>query len=74
MDAVYGKNGIKTRKLTDDNVGKIMLVIEKVMRFQPALIIAGCTEIELALAGRKWDCPVVFPLDLLAREIVKTAY
>lgn len=74
MDAVYGINGIKTRKLTVDNVGQILLAIENLMKFKPGVIIAGCTEIELALTGRNWDCPIVLPLDLLAREIVKTAY
>lgn len=40
----------------------------------PGAVIAGCTEVELALQGAAQDIPVFFPMDLLAEEIVNVAW
>ncbi len=40
----------------------------------PAAVIAGCTEIELALSRVQTPWPVVQPMDLLAEEIVERAW
>ncbi len=40
----------------------------------PAAAIAGCTEVELALTGASLPYPVIFPMELLAREIVDRAW
>jgi len=41
---------------------------------RPAAVIAGCTEVELALSSGQNPWPVVFPMDLLAQEIVHEAW
>lgn len=40
----------------------------------PAAVIAGCTEVELALEGADAPIPVLRPMDLLAEEIVARAW
>jgi aspartate racemase len=40
----------------------------------PVALIAGCTEVELALAGADSPVPVLLPMDLLASEIVAQAW
>jgi aspartate racemase len=40
----------------------------------PAAVIAGCTEVELALEGAETSIPVLRPMDLLAEEIVARAW
>jgi aspartate racemase len=40
----------------------------------PAAIIAGCTEVELALEGADTALPIFLPMDLLAEEIVALAW
>jgi aspartate racemase len=40
----------------------------------PAAVIAGCTEVELALEGAGISLPVLLPMDLLAEEIVERAW
>jgi aspartate racemase len=73
MEAVYGIAGIKNRKLNDVNRKKIESALKEVLKFQPKVTIAGCTEIELALKGTESETRIIYPLDLLAREIVKIA-
>jgi len=41
---------------------------------QPAAVVAGCTEIELALAQAETPYPIILPMDLLAQEIVAVAW
>jgi aspartate racemase len=40
----------------------------------PAALIAGCTEVELALEGADSPIPIFCPMDLLAQEIVDRAW
>jgi aspartate racemase len=40
----------------------------------PVALIAGCTEVELALTGASTPVPVLLPMDLLAREVVNEAW
>lgn len=40
----------------------------------PAALIAGCTEVELALDGAESPIPIFCPMDLLAQEIVDRAW
>jgi aspartate racemase len=40
----------------------------------PAAVIAGCTEVELALAEAQTSYPVILPMELLAQEIVDRAW
>jgi aspartate racemase len=44
------------------------------LRPEPLAVIAGCTEVELALAGAETSFPVILPMTLLAQEIVDRAW
>jgi aspartate racemase len=73
MEAVYGKEGIKSDTVSVKNINKISKATEEVMHQHPALIIAGCTEIELAMQQMTAPIPVVSPMELLAVEIIRLA-
>lgn len=46
----------------------------RAMGASPAAVIAGCTEVELALAAGENPWPVLCPMELLAQEIVDRAW
>jgi aspartate racemase len=73
MEAIYGKNGIKARGNTPENQKKLMEAIDSLVEQQPKAIIAGCTEVELALEGIELQVPIFYPLDILANEILLQA-
>lgn len=54
--------------------GKKLLAAAEALRPRPAAVIAGCTEVELALSASATPWPVVFPMELLAQEIVDRAW
>ncbi len=73
MEAIYGEEGIKVRGVQAPNVGNIRRVIQHYVPQKPGAIIAGCTEIELALNDFEYDIPILKPLHLLAKAIVQRA-
>jgi aspartate/glutamate racemase len=73
MEAVYGRGGIKSDSVSAQNKNKISKALEEVAQQHPAMIIAGCTEIELALKKMSITMPVLYPMDLLAAEIIRMA-
>jgi len=73
MGTVYGENGIKALGKTPENQKKLLEVIDLLIKGQPKAIIAGCTEVELALAGVELQIPIFYPLDILANEIIEQA-
>jgi len=44
------------------------------LRPEPAAVVAGCTEVELALSGAEPPFPVILPMALLAQEVVDRAW
>lgn len=71
MAAVYGEQGIKSGGELSLNRTKILKAIESLEHKEPAVVVAGCTEVGLAVEGASVRVPVVNPLDILAREIVR---
>lgn len=51
-----------------------LLEAAQVMDPSPEALIAGCTEVELALSGAEAPVPLLLPMHLLAREIVQRAW
>lgn len=72
-EAIYGAAGIKTGGELTANREKILRAIQTLEDQHPVCLIAGCTEIGLALEGVSLAVPAINPLDLLAREIVAQA-
>lgn len=73
QEAIYGAQGVKAGGDLAINREKILRAIQTLQERQPVCLIAGCTEIGLALEGISLEIPVINPLDLLAREIVTQA-
>lgn len=73
MEAIYGVKGSRVESDIERYREKINQVIQMMMPLNPQAVIAGCTEVELALQGFHFDIPIIFPLDLLASGIVKLA-
>jgi aspartate racemase len=73
MDAIYGKEGIKAGGDMGANRKKLLQAVESLKMGSPRCIIAGCSEVGLALEGVSLEIPVVNPLDILAGEIVAMA-
>lgn len=63
-------------KLEDDVVEprRKLLAAVDTLHPAPAAVVAGCTEVELALEGAQTSFPVILPMDLLAQEIVDQAW
>lgn len=73
METIYGVKGIKAGGRMASNRRKILKAINSLKLGNPRCIIAGCTEIGLALEGVSLEIPVINPLDILAKEIVRQA-
>lgn len=72
-EVIYGAQGIKAGGDLAANREKILRAVQTLKDRRPVCLIAGCTEIGLALEGVSLEIPAVNPLDLLAREIVAQA-
>jgi aspartate/glutamate racemase len=73
MEAIYGVKGAKVESDIKKNRDKLNQAIKMMLPKNPQAIIAGCTEVELALQGFYFDLSIFFPLEILANEIVKLA-
>lgn len=71
MDSIYGKKGIKAG-YKDDNVKEKLIKATKSLISQGAeCIIAGCTEIPLALKKEDIFLPLIDPMDVLAKKAIE---
>jgi aspartate racemase len=73
MEAIYGQKGIKTLGNLEYNREKILMAIESLKINKPVAVIAGCTEISLAIKEVVLDIPVIDPMVLLAKGLVNAA-
>jgi len=73
MEIIYGPEGVKRRGPLSVHEEQLQMVIQKFRGEQPAGVIAGCTEIELALGESVSGLPVIKPLEVLAGEVVNRA-
>ena len=70
MDAIYQ---VKVEDGVEEPREKLLRAFQA-LDPPPAAIIAGCTEVELALERATAPVPVFRPMDLLAQEIVNVAW
>lgn len=68
MDAIFGAGGIKLGRV-EENAPRVAALGRALMDRGAVAVIAGCTEVGLALAEPGY--PVIDPLRLLAEEIVR---
>jgi aspartate racemase len=64
---------VKLEDTAEEPRQKLLKVIES-LDPEPAAVIAGCTEVELAFEGAEGPVPIFRPMDLLAEEIVTRAW
>jgi len=64
---------VKLEDRVEEPRRKLLAAVES-LDAEPAAVIAGCTEVELALAAGDNPWPVLFPMELLAQEIVDRAW
>jgi aspartate racemase len=73
MEAIYGEKGIKAG-FTGSRPARILrMVADGLQKKGAKAIIAGCTEIPLALKQKNLDLPLINPLMVGARVLIKKA-
>lgn len=73
MEAIYGERGIKAIGPSDTSRYLIFEVSQMLLRQGAQAIIAGCTEIPLALKEGDLPVPVIDPISLLAQSAIEKA-
>jgi len=73
MEVIFGNEGIKAAGVTPQNVEKLEDLILHCKDAGADIVIAGCTEIGLALKNQTTPLPFIDPLDLLASEAHRIA-
>lgn len=64
---------VKLEDRVEEPRRKLLAAVET-LKPQPAAVVAGCTEVELALAEADTPYSVILPMELLAQEIVDQAW
>jgi len=70
MEAVYGKHGIKAGNRGDEPRRLLREAGNRLVARGADLLVAGCTEIPLALKPGDFEVPVLDPMQVLARAAV----
>lgn len=71
MNVIYGKNGIKAGNTSPEILDTINKIIESLSSKRIQAIIAGCTELSLVMNEFNISLPLVDPILLLAKHVVK---
>lgn len=74
MRAIYGNQGIKAGGDMAANQQRLLEAVEILQIAGAACIVAGCTEIGMALEEVPPAIPIINPLDILAKQIVSEAF
>lgn len=72
MEAIYGKRGIKSGYKTEPR-SLLMEAALQLVAQGAELIIAGCTEVSLVLEQKSVPCPVIDPMEVIARVAIERA-
>jgi aspartate racemase len=73
MEAIYGKRGIKVIGHRGHARRALRPAAAHLVQRGAQIILLGCTEIPVALAGARLPVPMVDSLDVLARAVVREA-
>lgn len=71
MEAIYGESGIKKGNTGKENLNLLVEATEELVDKGAKLIIGGCTEITLVLKPYNIDKPLIDPMDVVAKSIVR---
>jgi aspartate racemase len=73
MAAIYGPVGVKSVGANAEASRRMAAVAADLVRRGAEVIVAGCTEVPLALAADAVSVPLIDTLDVLARAVVREA-
>jgi len=71
MESIYGMEGIKMGHLEGKPLEYLQEAARELIDKKAEVIIGGCTEITLVLKPEHIDKPLIDPMDLLAKRIVR---
>ncbi|MBS4534498.1 amino acid racemase [Clostridium sp. D2Q-14] len=71
MEAIYGKNGIKSGNTGDEPLNLLKNAGNKLIKNGAEILISGCTEVSLVLNDNNVDKPLLDPMDIVAEVITK---
>lgn len=70
MQAIYMPNGLKSGEIKQEAYEKVAEAVEVLKKQGAEVIIAGCTELPLALKKLAVPIPYVDPMEVLANEVL----
>jgi len=73
MQAIYGEGGIKAGNRGEGPRGLLSRAAQSLARSGAELVVAGCTEIPLALSQEDVTIPLLDPMQALAEALVREA-
>lgn len=71
MEAIYGVEGIKRGYLEGKPLDYLQEVVKELQDQNAEVIIAGCTEVVLVLKSNHIDIPLIDPMEILAKRVVR---
>lgn len=71
MESIYGMEGIKVGHLEGKPLQNLQEAARELIDKNAEIIIGGCTEITLVLKSEHIDKPLIDPMDLLAKRVVR---
>jgi len=73
MEAIYGKAGIKAGNRTEHPRSLLIEAARSLISKGAKAIVAGCTEVPLALSQKDIEVPLLDPMQMLAEALVRRA-
>lgn len=73
MEAIYGERGIKAGVRGEPARGLLLKAASRLVDAGAQAIVAGCTEVPLALQQNDLSVPLLDPMTMLARALVRAA-
>lgn len=71
MEAIYGVEGIKRGYLEGKPLDYLQEVVKELQDQNAEVIIAGCTEVVLVLKSNHIDIPLIDPMEILAKRVLR---
>lgn len=74
MEAIYGEKGIKSGDPSEGSVEKLVTAANILIERGAEIIVMGCTEIPLVLKEDHLKVPLIDPMDLVIKHVLKWSH
>ena len=74
MQSVYMENGLKSSNISKRAIRLMQRAMDRLLEMGADTIIAGCTEVPLALNQDNVPVPFIDPMDILAKAVITECY